>query len=117
MSTPQNNARRLLEALERLVGEEALLVRAGDFDALAATQERIGEVLAVLGSLAAGSVAYGQIAPLLERRDETRHEIGRRAIVVRGELDRIQGGRRRLRELGPAYAGTAVTRSRFQSEA
>jgi hypothetical protein len=36
---------------------------------------------------------------------------------VRGELDRVQAGKRRLRELAPAYAGSSEKRSRFQSEA
>jgi hypothetical protein len=117
MSATQSRARRLLIALERLVDEEALAAREGNLAALIDTQERIEAVLVALGSLAAGSIAFGQIAPLLERRDETRHEIGLRALAVRGELDRVQAGKRRLRELAPAYAGSSEKRSRFQSEA
>jgi hypothetical protein len=117
MSAPQSKAHRLLTALERLVEEEAIHAREGDLAAVIATQDRIEAILVALGSLAAGSVGFSQIAPLLERRDETRHEIGRRARAVRCELDRVRAGKRRLRELAPAYAGPAEKRPRFLSEA
>jgi hypothetical protein len=97
---------RLVEALERLVAQEAVQAVAGDHAGVLATQGRAAPIvrrLAELGHEATTPSTRLRLNRVAERRRQTQQFLASRITSVRAELDRNRIFRNRLRKVAPAY--------------
>ena len=118
--SPEQAARRLLAAFEQLVGEETAAVHANDFGAIESIQERAGAVGAKLAEMAhepAVAALRRWVEELVAQREKNGLVLQQRLADVSAEIARLQGARRCLRKVAPAYGGVAGTASRFTAAA
>ena len=116
MSRSSQTGLRLADALEDLVHQEAVLLRAGDYPAVAAVQERCAPVVAGLAALAAENDArlIARVQSILALRASSLRELSGDLARVRCELAEIQSTSHRVAKVGPAYGPRTVPNSRLQ---
>jgi hypothetical protein len=106
MAAPAQTCARLLAALEDLVAQEALLLRAADFAGVLATQERAAPLIERLTALAttADAAVRVRVGAVLALRSRSLEWLGSEMARVREELQGMQAGRRRLAQCAPVYS-------------
>lgn len=105
METPSQTVSRLLTALEDLVAQEALLLRADDLPAVLATQHRAGPLIERL-TLMSGTVdaaAEARMALLVSRRRESEAWLETQMNRVRSELGETRESQNRVARFAPVY--------------
>jgi hypothetical protein len=115
METSGHRFGRLLDALDDLVSQEAITVRARDYEAVGHLQRRsaaVVEGLAALGPAVADARAKARVASLLARRQHTIENIESQLATTRDELHAIEQSERRMARIAPAYGTPAAKRSR-----
>jgi hypothetical protein len=112
MPAPAETCARLLAALEDLVAQEAVQLRAADFPGVLATQERAAPLIGRLAALAttADAAVRVRIAGVLALRSRSLDWLGAEMARVRDELSAMQVSRRRVAQIAPVYGarGPAV---------
>ena len=120
METPAKTAVRLLDALKDLVAQEAAIVRAGDYAALAALQARTAALGEKLGELAANPAVLAlreRVEATLAQRQQSQAMLQQRLAEARAEIQRLHQGRQRLGKLAPAYGRGVAASSRLNAAA
>jgi hypothetical protein len=120
METPVQAARRLLGAFEQLVAEETAAVHANDFSAIESVQERAGVVGVRLAELTGDSATADlrrHVETLLAQREQNSAVLAQRLTDVSAEIERLQGARRCLRRVAPAYGQPSGQGARFTAAA
>lgn len=111
METPEENALRLLAALEILVAEEEFAVRSGEFEQTLAVQERAEPVVIRLAELLSNSglpaPARRSLEPRLTalraRRAASLDVLNSRLVEMQTSLATLDAARHQLGELKSAY--------------
>jgi hypothetical protein len=106
METPLQTATRLLTALEDLTAQESVLLRTLDFVDAVALQERAAPLvdqLAVLAGNPEVARLRGQVAAIVDKRQQSRHFLDAQLARLQSELRRIDEARSRLSRVAPAY--------------
>jgi hypothetical protein len=120
METPAQTAARLLDALQDLVAQEAVIVRAGDYAELAALQARTAALGDKLGELAANPAVLalrGRVEATLAQRRQSQAMLEQRLAGARAEIQRLHLGRQRLGQVAPAYGRGMAASSRLNAAA
>jgi hypothetical protein len=105
VETPALKFKRVLSALEDLVTQEALLLRAEDFAAVEALQNRTAPLVEFLAAnpTAANEALRDRVGTVAARRSENDGELTRQMARVREELSLNQANRGRISQIMPAY--------------
>lgn len=111
METPLQAIRRLLTAIETLVAEEEVLLRAGEYAAATAAQDGLQTLIDRVAQLARSSAAAGRIdealhrraAEILQRRSQGAELLTMRLAEVRTELRLIAEARQCTTRMKPVY--------------
>lgn len=104
MKTPLQTAARLVGALEDFVEREGALLRAGNYGAAAAMQERVNPLVAELCALGSRGGTAGlapRVRALIARRREFLSGLAERREALGRERARLAGLRERLRGARP----------------
>jgi len=111
MATPAQTCARLLSALEDLVAQEALLLRAADFAGVLATQERAAPLVERLAALAgtADAAIRVRINGVLSLRSRSLEWLAAEMARVREDLQTMQVSSRRVAQIAPVYGRHGVT--------
>lgn len=106
METPFATAHRLLAALEELVAEETILLRAGDFAEAAQIRARTSAIVEKLCALANApqvDTLRPRLVTLLQHSQENADLLERELGNARLELEKCGHAQGRLRNVVPAY--------------
>ena len=111
METPLQAIRRLLTAIETLVAEEEVLLRAGEYAAASAVQDGLQSLIDRVAALARSPAAAGRIdealhrraTEILQRRSQGAELLTMRLAEVRTELRTITEARQCTTRLKPVY--------------
>ncbi len=105
METPRQTCARLLTALEDLVVQEAVLVRAEDFPALVRTERQAAPLVERLVALAGSADEAGRarVRALLVRRTEAQAVLSVAIKTIGEALRQTQDSQRRVSQIGPVY--------------
>lgn len=105
MSTTAATCARLLGALEDLAAQEALLLRAADFQAVLATQERAAPLVERLAALAgtADAAVRIRVSGVLALRARSLEWLSAEMARVRADLQQMQSSHRRIAQFAPVY--------------
>ena len=106
MQSRTQRSARLVAAVEDLVGQEAVALQAGDFNALPAIQERLGllvtEIVACAGDFR-DEPLQGRIRAVQTRRSETTHWLEQAMSDARAQMRETEAAQRRTAIVVPAY--------------
>jgi hypothetical protein len=110
MAHPAATCARLLAALEDLVSQEAVLLRAADYPGVLAAQERAAPLVERLAALAATADAAvrTRVAAVLALRSASLDWLAGEMDRVRGELAAMESSERRVAQVAPAYRDRSV---------
>ncbi len=111
---------RLLSALDDLVTQEAMTVKAGDYAAVGDIQRRadpLVSMIATLGPEVDDAMARARVAALLARRQHNIDFIEAQLATARDELEAVQESIRRMAKMAPVYgrAENAGKKPRFNA--
>ncbi len=101
---------RLLTALEDLITQEGVLLRAADFPGVLATQQRCAPLVDRLVGLAthADTAVRTRIAAIITRRAEGMELLAEEIARTRVELSEMQASQHRAARLAPVYGSLLV---------
>jgi hypothetical protein len=119
METPVQCAGRLLGALNELVTEEGMYLRAGSFELAAEIRQRTEPIVNRLVELSTSpgvSAFRDQVAAVVERSARHAGFLQEKMEEFRAEIRRTDQARHRTAQLAPAYVrAPVVTTRRFQA--
>ncbi len=106
---------RLVGALEDVVGQEAVLFRAADYDGIRAVQEKAAPIVARLATLGpiGGVVVNERVARLIERRAAVVGQMRSACGRVKHELSGVLEGAQQCARVAPAYVRRGPHRQRL----
>ncbi len=115
MSSPAQTCARLLAALEDLVSQEAVLLRAADFSGVLATQERAAPLVERLAALAttADAAVRTRVAAVIALRSRSLEWLAGEMERVRSELAGMEASERQVARVAPVYMSHAGPRQRL----
>ena len=105
METPGEQFRRVLFALEDLVGQEALLLGTQDLDPLPAMQARMAPLVTFLATHAgeADEALRHRVSAIVAQRRTSTELLAEQHERIRKELLTIHESRQRIARVAPAY--------------
>jgi hypothetical protein len=114
VETPFQCAARLLAALDDLVTQEGMYLRAGSFELAAATRQRtspIVERLVELSHFPAVAEMRTKVAAIVERSTEHAAILEEKIAEFRAEIRRTDQARHRTSQLAPAYVRPSAAKN------
>jgi hypothetical protein len=107
METPAQRCHRLIGALDDLAAQEAASLAAGDIEAVLALQKRAAPLVQDLGARGPAVADEGlrsRVAAWLGRRRQIMDCLSTRMEEARRQIGQLDASRRRVAQVGPAYA-------------
>ena len=101
-----------MAALEDFAAQEATLVAAKDFAALAKISERTApliELLAQHGPAIADEASRARVRALLKRRQQTDDELSAELVHAKQELQRTRESEQRVAQIASAYSRSGTS--------
>ncbi len=116
MATHAHTCARLLTALEDLVSQEAVLLRAADYSGVLATQERAAPLVERLAALAttADAAVRMRVAAVTALRSRSLEWLAGEMARVRTELSEMAASERQVARVAPVYMSNASPRQRLR---
>jgi hypothetical protein len=115
MAAPAHTCARLLAALEDLVSQEAVLLRAADYSGVLSTQERAAPLIERLAALAATADAAvrTRVAAVTVLRARSLEWLAGEIARVRIELAEMAVSERQVARVAPVYMSNTSPRQRL----
>lgn len=109
MKTPAQTLARLLGSLEDLVAQERIALEAEDFTTVHELQLRTSPLIGRIAELASAAdrPMRDRLVSVLEQRQREQEKLAARMAEIRSQLGQLDGSRRRLTQIAPAYGRVA----------